>query len=166
MEAIETLGIDLKLLLTQILNFLILFFILYHFAYKPLLNMLDKRKKMIEESAINSERINKESIELENKKEQILTDARKEALKIIEESKREGAKIKEESVKDAREQSRSIIEKAKLQIEAEKEEKFKELKKEVGELALIGVNLILKEKMNEKIDQKIIKEALKNMEVN
>mgnify|MGYP001588456271 CR=1 FL=1 len=48
MELISKLGIDWKLLVAQIVNFFILLFVLYKFAYKPVLEMLEKRSKTIE----------------------------------------------------------------------------------------------------------------------
>ena len=47
-ELFSKLGIDWKLLIAQIINFLVLLFVLYKFAYRPILSMLEKRTKKIE----------------------------------------------------------------------------------------------------------------------
>lgn len=166
MELIEALGIDFRLLLVQILNFLVLLLILYWFAYKPVLGILEKRRKMIEESVKEAEKINQESLALEERKKEVLTTARKEALRIIDESKIESEEIKKEVLKKAQQEAKEIIERAYLTMEREKQEKFNELKKEIEELVIIGVESLLKKEVDRKTNAKIIKEALRNLEVN
>lgn len=57
MELFNALGVDLKILFAQLVNFAILFFVLYKFAYKPLLKLIDDRKDMIEDGVLNAKKI-------------------------------------------------------------------------------------------------------------
>ena len=50
MELFNALGINLKILVAQLINFLVLFIVLYKFGYKPMLKFLDDRKDKIEET--------------------------------------------------------------------------------------------------------------------
>ena len=50
-ELLSSLGIDLRLFLAQLINFSILLFVLFKFAYKPILNMMDERTEKIEKGA-------------------------------------------------------------------------------------------------------------------
>jgi len=65
METLSSLGIDLKILLAQLVNFGILIFLLSKFLYKPVLKMLDQRKKKIAESIKKAEEIEKKEIAIE-----------------------------------------------------------------------------------------------------
>ncbi len=60
MEALANLGIDLKGVVLYIVNFGILMALLYRFAYKPLLAMLDKRRDIIRDNIEEAERLRKE----------------------------------------------------------------------------------------------------------
>ena len=60
-ELITKLGIDWKFLIAQIVNFLVLLFVLYKFAYGPILAMLEKRQKKIEKGLKDAEAATKNS---------------------------------------------------------------------------------------------------------
>jgi F-type H+-transporting ATPase subunit b len=57
----EGLGISLSTLLAQIVNFLILLALLYIFAYKPFMNMLDQRSNKIKESLAEADKVREAS---------------------------------------------------------------------------------------------------------
>ena len=54
MELLHKLGIDWRLLIAQLINFSVLLFVLYKFLYHPILNILEKRRKQIEENDIRT----------------------------------------------------------------------------------------------------------------
>ena len=79
------LGIDWKLLIAQIINFLVLLAILYKFLYKPVFKILHDREEKIEKSLRQAERIEKNLFESEAEKSKIVAEARNEAGKVIAE---------------------------------------------------------------------------------
>ena len=88
----ESLGIDLKLIIIQIINFGLLLFLLTKFLYKPILRLLDERKKKIEESLANAQKIAEEKVKLEEEKTKEITEAREVGKRIIEEMRLFGEK--------------------------------------------------------------------------
>ena len=56
-DLISQLGIDAKLLIAQVINFVVLLVVLYAFAYKPILKMLHKRTEKIEAGSKNAEKV-------------------------------------------------------------------------------------------------------------
>jgi F-type H+-transporting ATPase subunit b len=104
----EALGLDIKLLVAQIINFGILYFVLKKLLYKPILKLLDDRKKAIERSLDNSKKIEEELSKLEVKKASIITTVQNEA-----------KKDKEKLIVLAQEEKRKIIDEAKKTAEAE-----------------------------------------------
>ena len=83
----DKLGIEPSLLLAQIVNFLVILVLLNKLLYKPILTMLEKRKKEIEDTVKITERLKKDEARMEEKHEKVLTKAREEASSIIEEAK-------------------------------------------------------------------------------
>ena len=83
MELIDKLGIDLKLLIAQIINFVLLLGILTFLVYKPILKLLDKRKKMIEENVENTQKIEERLEKLEEEKEKVMAEASEKAMAAI-----------------------------------------------------------------------------------
>src|SRR3989344_7992101 len=90
----EKLGIQPLSLLLQVINFLILLFVLKKYLYTPILNMLNDRKKKIEEGLSYSEKMKSEFEKSEKKRAEIIDKGKLEAQKIVEEG-RHAAKGKE-----------------------------------------------------------------------
>src|SRR5690348_3422277 len=113
MEILKTFGIEPTLLIAQIVNFLIILFLLQKFAFKPILKMLNERKKTIAEgvkSAENARLALEEAIEKEKKllktaqqeAQVILADARKQSDEFIAGSREEAKKQVEQMLKEAK----------------------------------------------------------------
>ena len=93
MEILENFGVNPILLAAQIVNFLIIFFVLKKFLYKPILELLKKRQIMIKEGISQAEesRIKLEKVIIEEKN--ILRQAQLAAKKVIEDAKQESIEL-------------------------------------------------------------------------
>jgi F-type H+-transporting ATPase subunit b len=160
-ELFAKLGIDWKLLIAQIINFLVLLFILYKFAYRPLLAMLDKRTKKIEQGLKDAEVAHKKLEESEKKQTEILHKARVEAKDIVEKAREQAEKGRAEIVAESKVQSDKLIADARAQIEQEKQKTLSEIKSEIGGLVVAATEKIIEEKMDEKKDKELIEKSLK-----
>ncbi|MCX6807020.1 MAG: F0F1 ATP synthase subunit B [Candidatus Berkelbacteria bacterium] len=164
MELLSSFGINGKLLLAQVVNFFILLLVLYFFVYKPIISILDKRNKTIKESQDEAERIKQESAELEIKKKEILAKAREEAMKIIQEARKEGENAKGDAVKKAQEGAQKIVSDAKVTIKAEQEAAFMELKKEVADMVIAVSSKVIAKNIDSDSESKLIDNVVKEME--
>ena len=160
-ELLTKLGIDWKLLIAQIVNFLVLLFVLWKFAYGPVLAMLDKRQKKIEKGLKDADEAHKKLAESEEKQKEILRKARTEAKDIVEKAYIQAEKSKSEIAGEAKKQSDKIIANAKDQIEQEKNKMITEVKSEIGSLVVAATEKIIGEKMDSEKDKKLIEESLK-----
>ncbi len=113
MEILKQFGINPILLAAQVVNFLILLFILQRFLYKPLLKVLAERKKKIAESLKNAEEIEKRLLETEEEKEKILAKASTEAQKLLDDARKELEILRDEMKQSAQQQAEQIIKKVK-----------------------------------------------------
>ncbi len=159
----SNLGIDPLLLLAQVVNFLLLFFILKKFLYKPVIKILNERQEKIETGLRQTKEIGRERMKLEQRKIEELSRARREAERIMENAKTFGEKIKNEMANEAQKQSEEITNKARLEIIFEKEKAMREVKQEIADLVILASEKILKEKIDGKKDKELIEETIKNI---
>ncbi|MFA7685328.1 MAG: F0F1 ATP synthase subunit B [Candidatus Gracilibacteria bacterium] len=166
MELITKLGIDPTLLIAQIINFLVLFFILKKLIYKPLLNLFDKRKKMIEKNVEDTKRIEERLEKLEVERKAILSDASKEAMLVVENAKKESAKEREEALVKAKKEISTLAERYREQLAAEKIAMIRELRAEMAELIIAGSQKILQKEFSGDAQKKLmdaVNEELKSV---
>lgn len=157
---LENLGIDWKLLVFQVFNFLLLFFILRKVLYKPILNFLEARRKKIEDGLAKAEKFEEEWQKLENIQKEKLAEIEKEAVKILEKARLDAAKRGEAIVFLAQQKSEKIIEESKRDILLEKDKILQELKKETADYVVFAAEKILGRIINDKDEKEIIRETL------
>lgn len=160
MDLIDKLGIDLKLLLAQIVNFAILLFILTKLIYKPLLKVLDDRKKMIAKSVDDSKKIEDRLVAIEADKDKVLANAGKEAMVIVEKAKKEAEEEHAKNLAVAKKEISTLAERYRAQLKEEKSEMMNEIKKEVAELVVLSSEKILGREFSHD-DQSRLESAIK-----
>jgi len=160
MELFGALGLNVKILIAQFVNFAILLFVLYKFGYKPMFKLLEDRKKKIEQGVRDAERSGEKLKEIEEKEKKVLAAAKKEAFVIIEKAKEQAEKRQGEIIKKAKEEVGEIINQEKAKIQQEKAKTLKEIKKEVVDLVAVSLEKILGEQIDGKKDEEIIKKLV------
>mgnify|MGYP006229041209 FL=1 len=80
---VETFGIDVPMLIAQGINFIIVAYVIYRFAFKNVLSTIKEREKQIADSLKNAERIKLELEETEKQQQQTLQEASLEAKKTV-----------------------------------------------------------------------------------
>ncbi|MBI4653063.1 F0F1 ATP synthase subunit B [Candidatus Kuenenbacteria bacterium] len=145
-QLFHNLGIEPLLLIAQVVNFLLLFFILKKFLYNPVIKMLNERTKKIEKSLKEAKEIEEKRIEIEEQKTKEILKARKEAEQILEKSKEIGEKIKIEMNIEAEQKAQEIILKARQEIKQEKSKAIEDAKGQIADLIILSTEKILKEK--------------------
>lgn len=164
MEILKDFGVQPILLVAQIINFLIVMFLLKRFLYKPLVGILDERKKRIAESMAQAGEITARLANLEEEQSQMRSDAQRKADAIIAQAKSTGKSLADEIVAQARTQAEAIMERSKAQNAAEYEKMRSELRKEVAQVAVLAaqkaVSEVLTTEQKDRITQKAAKEVL------
>ena len=164
MEALHTLGIDFKVMLAQIINFGILIAVLTKLLYRPILNMLEQRRKRIEESLKKADEIDKKVASMEEEMGHKRALAKKEAAEIIGDSKTTAENDREKILLAATTESDRVKAAAREQIEIERQAMVEETKKRVGKLALLLVTRSLQQDMGAEFYERNINMALKEVE--
>jgi F-type H+-transporting ATPase subunit b len=118
----ESLGLDWKLLIAQMVNFGLLFFVLKKVLYKPLMKAIDERNKKIESAVKNSQEIALKLNKIEEQKKDLLDKAKTEARMEKEGLMEVALSEKEKIIEEAKLSAKREIEKGLLGIESAKKE--------------------------------------------
>lgn len=161
MEIISTLGIDVKLILAQVVAFFMLFFIMKKLIYKPVLNLLEKRRSMVEKSVHDAQKIEERLTALEEERKKILSDASNNAIEVMEKAKKEAGEEHQKAMATAKKEISTLAERYRSQLKAEKDQMFDELKADVANLIVASCEKILRKEFD-KEDQKRLESAIKN----
>jgi F-type H+-transporting ATPase subunit b len=158
---------DVGTIFWMLLMFIIVLVILKKFAWKPILNALDKREKSIEESLRSADRARKEMEQLKADNEKIIAQARVERDGMLKETKQLSEKILKEAREKASVETKRLIETAREQIENEKALAVTEIRNQVAELSVDIAEKILREKLKDGKQQKeLIDKLLKDIKLN
>jgi F-type H+-transporting ATPase subunit b len=163
----ELVSPDVGTIFWMLVMFIIVLVILKKFAWKPILNALDKREKSIEESLRSADRARKEMEQLKADNEKILAEARMERDGMLKETKQTSEKILKEARDKAGVEAKRMIDAAREQIENEKVSAVAELRKQVAELSVDIAEKILREKLKDDKQQKeLMDKLMKDVKLN
>lgn len=156
-----------SLLFWSTIIFLILFFLLAKFAWKPILSAVKQREDSINNALEAAEEARKQMANLKADNERLLAEARAERDAMLKEAKELKDRIVAEAKDEAQKEGQKIIEQAKQAIESEKKVAVAQLKDKVASLSLEIAQKVMK---NELADPKkqtdLINEYLKSATLN
>ena len=146
-----------------IITFLLLFYVLAKFAWKPLLKMLEDRENLIKDSLNDAEKAKLELERLNEESKKIMEKARVDAQKILAEGKTTAEKVKEDTIAKAKEAANKIRDDAKEQIQVEKDKALNDIKKEVIDLSISVAEKLINKNLSDAENKAMIKESLKKV---
>jgi F-type H+-transporting ATPase subunit b len=132
----ETFGFNAWLFFSQIVSFVLVAAILQHFAYRPILKVLEERRKKIADGLANAEKIKQQLTESEKRYQEILTKANADAQRMIDEARASAQALSDKKAQQAISEAEQIIVKARETARIEREKMFTDLKREVGRLVV------------------------------
>jgi F-type H+-transporting ATPase subunit b len=135
-ETVDTFGWNWKLFLSQVISFCIVAFLLRRFAYKPILAVLEERRRKIEEGQLNAEKIRKQLADAEKRYQEIVSKGNADAQKMIDEARQSAAHLSERKQLEAVAAAEQIVAKAKEAATLEHERQMQALKRELGRLVV------------------------------
>ncbi|MEI7792835.1 MAG: F0F1 ATP synthase subunit B [Candidatus Berkelbacteria bacterium] len=148
----ESLGIDLKLIIAQLINFGILFFLLSKFAYKPIMNMLDERQKKIEQGLADAEASAKKLADVETETAKLMEKTSKDADQIMNNAKAAAKVEAAELIKKASDQAERTTKNAESEAKSAKDNVISEARKELSSVIVMALDKIVGKELSE--DQK------------
>src|SRR5438270_5945813 len=135
-DTAETFGWNWKLFLSQVISFCIVAFLLRRFAYKPILAVLEDRRRKIEEGQLNAEKIRKQLADAESSYQEIVSKANADGQRMIDEARDSAAHLSERKQQEAIASAEQILAKAKEAAAIEHDRQMHALKRELGHLVI------------------------------
>src|SRR2546428_8789996 len=135
-DTADTFGWNPWLFFSQVISFTIVALLLRRFAYKPILAVLEERRRRIEEGLINADKIKKELADAEKRYAEILAKANADAQKMIDEARASSAHLAERKQQEAIAAAEQIVAKAQEASALEYEHTMAALKRELGRLVV------------------------------
>jgi len=163
MEIIKNFGVNPVLLGAQIINFLILLYLLKRFAYKPIFKMLDDRKKTIAEGIKNAQLATKTLEKAGEEERKILKGAQEEAQKILLDAKNQADALILESRDKTRVQVDQMISDARAKIAEDAREMEKRLAISTAAMAVDLLKKSVKNIFNTKEQQEVVTKLSKKL---
>ncbi|MBU0646129.1 F0F1 ATP synthase subunit B [Patescibacteria group bacterium] len=143
------LGINLKIFIAQLINFVVVLLVLWKWAYTPIVKMLQKRSETIEKSLKDAAQIEVRLSDLEHERKQVINEARNQAAKIMEQTKADAEARREEMTQKAKREVENIVTSGKNQLQQEKEAMLRAAREGMVEIALAAAKKILSETIDE-----------------
>jgi len=132
----RTFGVDWPHLIAQMISFGIVCFLLYRFAYGPVLRMLADRRQLIAESLANAGKVKAELARTETQRKEVMAQANAQATQFIEEARAAADVLLKKETKKAIAAAEEIIVKAHQAAAQDHARMLAELKQEVGRLVV------------------------------
>ncbi len=158
---------DLGLLFWMLLAFLVVFIVLARFGFPAIVNMVENRKKYIDDSLRKAHEASERLENIKQEGESMLQEAREKQAQLLKEATDTREAIVEKAQEKAKEESARLIADAKAQIEAEKQNAIRDIRSQVAELSVKIAEKIVKyqlssnDKQMELIDR-LLDEAVSN----
>jgi len=133
---VTTFGVDWPHLLAQVASFCIVCFVLYRFAYRPVLRMLEVRRQQIAQGLAHAEQIKAELARTEAQRQEVLAQANVQANQFIEEARAAASRLQEQETQKAIAAAEQVVVRAREAAAQDYARMLAELKKEVGRLVV------------------------------
>lgn len=159
-EGIGALGIDWQSLLVYVINFGVLAVILYFFAYKRIIGVLDARSQRIKDSLEEADRVRREAQEQQALLQQQLDQGRQEGQRILQEAREAAERYRAEQQAAARAQAEEILERARVEIRAERDAALEQVRAQFSVLAVTAAERIIRRSLDPATHRDLIDQVL------
>lgn len=138
---------DLGLLFWMLLAFLVVFFVLAKYGFPAIVNMVDERKKYIDDSLRKAHEASERLENIKQEGEAILQEAREKQAQMLKEAAETRDAIVENAQEKAREECARLLTEAKAEIEQQKQAAIADIRKQVATLSVEIAEKVLREKL-------------------
>jgi F-type H+-transporting ATPase subunit b len=157
---LEGLGINLGYLISQMVNFVLLLVLLRIFLYRPIVNMLDRRREKIRADLDEADKARSQAEAAKQEYEKQLEQAREERRSIVAQANEQAEKMREEILEKARVEAQQLVAKTEEETEALRRQTLIGAQDEIVDLALAAAGKVVGESLDEKAHRRLIQEFI------
>ncbi len=159
----RTFGVDWAHLGAQVISFGIVCAVLYKFAYRNVLGMLEERRQQIAQGLANAEKIKAELERTEAQRQEVMAQAYTQASKFIEEGRAAAARVLEQETQRAVAAAEQIMIKAREAAAQDHDRMLAELKREVGRLVVQASMVVTGKILTPEDQRRLVEETAKQV---
>jgi len=156
--------LDPGLYIWTIVVFLVLLALLAKFAWRPLLEALEKRQESIRRSLDDAAKAKQELERLQVESQRILAAARSEAEAIVARTREDAGRLREEMRQKAQQEAANIVKNAQKQIELETTRALQQIRHEAVDLSVQIASKLLQRNVSKEDNERLIEETFKQLE--
>ena len=161
---LETLGIHFPSLAIYLVNFLLVLLLLYLFAYKPILRLMDQRADRIRESLEAADTARQEAASSQEAIQEQITEARREGQRIMDQAREASERFRTEEMDKARQEAEAFVERAKEDIARERDTALHEVRASFGDLAITAAERVIRSSLDRQAHEELINQVLEEGE--
>jgi F-type H+-transporting ATPase subunit b len=161
---VEQLGINLNGLIAQLINFLVLYYLLSRFLFPRVTKMLDARAARIRESIERAEQVQRDAERMEQQFQERLAEARREGQGIVANANVIAQRIQAEAQEKAQREAEAFLLRAREQIRRETEQARLELRQQVASLVVLAASRVVERSLDERQHVDLIERVLSEAE--
>ena len=155
-------SIDLNLVWT-IINLVVLYLLLRHFLFAPVMNIMEQRRKLIEDGLKHAQEAQDDANRMKQEYEKALSGAKQESVKMLEDARKTAKAEYDRIVGEADDEAGSIIESARETVRLERDKTMQELQSQIASLAVASAAKIMgrttEDQGNQDLYDQFLKEA-------
>jgi F-type H+-transporting ATPase subunit b len=160
---LEKLGINLSLLVSQLVNFSLLVGLLYLLLYKPVLRMLNQRKERIARSLADVDAARASAARAQQEYDRKVAEAQRKAQEIIAQAAQSGEQVGTEIKAEAQREAEAIRLKAREEAAAEKARVLADAQSQIASLSMLATERVLGQAVDERLQRRLIDQFLTDL---
>ena len=158
------LGVNLPSLVAYLINFIVLLGILFLFAYKPLVRLMDQRAERIRESLEAADQARLEAASSKEAVEEALNEGRREGQRLMDQAREAAERFRSEEMVRARNEAEAFVERAKADIQRERDAAVEEVRANFGDLAITAAERVIRRSLDRQAHEELINQVLEEGE--
>ena len=161
---LETLGIHFPSLAIYLVNFVLVLVLLYLFAYKPILRLMDERADHIRESLDAADKARQDAASSQEAIQEQITEARREGQRIMDQTREAAERFRTEEMDKARAEAEAFVERARADIQRERDSALQEVRSSFGDLAITAAERVIRSSLDRQAHEELIAQVLEEGE--
>lgn len=159
------LDVNEGLMVWTIIIFLIVLFVLYKFAYPPILGAVEAREARITELLSAAQRDRAEAQTLIEEQRVRHEELRAQVQEMVAEGRAAGERMREDIIAEARQEQQSMLERARREIDQETERALSDLKAQAVELAIAAASRLIEKDLDQEGNRRLVRDYLDRLEL-
>ena len=156
----DELGLNIPVLIAQLVNFFLLLVVLRLFLYKPILEMLDRRSQRIREGLQAAEQSKEQAAQTEQEVAAQLAEARSQGQALLSQAQESASRVQEEARAQARREAEILLERARSEIQLERDQAIAELRAQFADLTMAAAEKVINQSLDRQAHRRLIEDVL------